>query len=185
MCSYRCPSNSVIAYMNSLENTCLKHEDSILIGDLEEQFEYWFKDKVEDNVFAVLNLIHEEATTRPASKIIIDIAITNILQNRFKLSIIPTTTSDDSMIYISMETKLKAQNITKVERKLDERLAKDRIINYCENLQNPINGDSLNKAFKSIVSDCTKICMKKSNYRNKKPYITHAIIQAIRERDYY
>lgn len=187
--SYRCPSSSINEYLRTLTELCLRNENSILIGDLnvnllDQRLNYALRNTLEDNGFAILNTVQEEAITRPVSRSIIDIATTNILANNFKLSIIPNQASDHSILYLSMEHhQMNVNTETKYASKLDVFNAKRKIELWSNNLIEVIDGNMLNKAIEDIVKESTHVVTISSNLRSKKPYMNSEIVFAIRERN--
>lgn len=185
---YRRPINTGIEnFLEELQLYCLGIPQTLIMGDLNmNQLDNNLNNKllnvIEVHGCGLLNEISHAAVTRLVSGTILDLAATNILNVRCKLSIIHGPASDHGIIFVSIGFKLKINRNHFTKTKVNLSDAAKKIEHLCDN-STIADGNELNVELERIVRESTTTIRVKSNHRIVKPYIDRQLLLAIRERD--
>lgn len=186
--AYRRPLSNVTDFTNQLIQKCLIAEDCILLGDfnlniLDVTKLEMLNMVLEPNGYMIVNKIDAAFATRRASGTILDLVITNVLNNEYLMSVIHNQSSDHSVLFVSAHNcinETRTRNGTRQKFKIHE-----AVVKTAQLLQDNtfVCGNELNGALANIVQECTVEVRLKSNHRTVKAHTDQNLVREIRERD--
>lgn len=195
VCIYKYGVANIDNFNEKLERDILKSNRTIVIGDINinlRNADYetrTYTDTMHSNGFICLNSTDEKYYTRKSNTIntLIDHAWTNLINNKFEISVIDTALSDHRLILVSYKpteietnekrnnkreiTVLDYGNIEKNITKLDKILGEDQFETLHSNLT-----EFMHENMKTL---------KNKNHKCKKPWVNRDMLNLMNLRDKY
>lgn len=191
-CIYRCCSASVNAFTEKFENEILKNNKTLIIGDMNINLKNFDNDTINyiDSMYTngaiILNSMQNDMYTRRSNMIntYIDHIVTNMIENKYIVSICDEPISDHRLIAISIESNKKSKkhkNCDKIFKVIDyESIGKNP--NFTNAIKNTNNFSELHAVIRNTITSNTKE-MKRNNKNQRKVWATEELMNLIKKRD--
>lgn len=142
-----------------------------------------YLDLINTHGYSMLNKISSDMYTRPASKTILDHALTDIFRYNYNLSILENDISDHSLMVLDINTIINnSLNQHKKKIKIVNREEVKRIITET-NFNDCSNYDQFGDHMKTALDRATNEIIIRNKTRIIKPYINRDLLTKIREKN--
>lgn len=191
-CIYRCCSATVNNFTEKFENEILKNNKTITVGDMNINLKNIDNDTINyidciySNGAMFLNSMQDDMYTRKSNTIntYIDHIVTNMMENKYNVSICDDPISDHRLIAISIDSNKKRKkhnNCDKIFKTIDyESIEKNS--NFINSIKNASNFSELHALIRDTIQNNTKEI--KHNVKNqRKVWATEELINLIKKRD--